>query len=253
VAIKTFDTSNIKKIIYDPDEINDEINNPSQKFDKNLSNIGHALYKKYLYQLMILEFMEYFDSERNRNIRGKMEKLLSSINLRDPISIQTIKKEITEIISINSDVELIFQLLDNAQKHFDRKILLKQFNSINYQFDSESINQIREAIKKEKQEKKNILDIIKNISDKIITTTQPKEVSFIGIPQTCQTNPESKQCSRGKLYIESDTLKHMLSIFVDDILNPLKREYLLSTTFQFKVFNKFNFKKFPGERIYTNL
>jgi hypothetical protein len=233
-ARRIFGIDETFEYIYDPDKINEEIGKPTPAVPTEIYSL---LYKKYLYNLLVLELMEYFDSERNKPERKRLLSLLSSINLRDTNQISEAKK--------NLEHPDVIELIDDAQKHLDRELLINQFNSRVFGFDSITINKLRYE-----KDKTRVFKILADVAAKITITPQKPE--FSGNPIPC-SNSDEAHCKKHKLMIAAGDLNKLLEIFTADILNPLKREYLLATMFRFKTLNKFGFVKRETEKIYIDL
>jgi hypothetical protein len=210
---------------YDPDTINKEIQKPSKT--ENI-DVSKALYKKYQYQLMVIEFMRYFDAERNESLRKKIAAKWD----KEAVTSYMYDKKLKEL-----DILCLNELITDANKHYDMVLLRNTFDSLTFHFDELSLNALRNNPEDTKT-------IIARIAKQIFVDAEP------GFTEVTSCEKNAGHCKKGKMILKD---KKLVEVFCNDLINPLKREYLLSSIFQFKVLNKFYFTKNKTEKIYSNL
>lgn len=243
-------------IFYDPDDINKVIYNKEYPTKNTLTkNISKSIYNTNIYKLILLEFMTYFNKQKNNELRKKIKKyLLISLDKNS----NDINKYLTELINIPDDVDkLNIQILDYYQNHNDKVILFNEIDNISYKFDQETL----EYLKKLKNHKSIVSELTK-ISNNLFTfgdINKLKNFEFPNMFAACGTNiksnsnNENSYCNKNKLIIEKKTLYNMLNIFAADIMNPVKEKWLFSNILIDNVISYFKFIKRIDEHIYIDI
>ena len=180
---------------------------------KNYEKQMDPLYEKYLnikneYNNFILKFIEIVDKERNKNLRTKIIKHIYENQALD------------ELIS-GDDLEKIKFLVN---KYNDKKALIEEINSLIFNFDKITLNKL-------KQYSDNYL---------ILNKTEKKE-RLLKIKETIVEIMESYKS-------DSENLKNLVDLFAHDIINPIKRDFILNSIFLYQT--NFIFKKNKYEEIY---
>jgi hypothetical protein len=68
----------------------------------------------------------------------------------------------------------------------------------------------------------------------------------------CENNKGAPYCSKGgKLIISATSLKDFAKMFAGELINPLKREYILSSIYMPSASDIYKFPKIQGEELYV--
>lgn len=245
-------------LLYDLDNVNINIfNDVNPIVDIRHHEIGKALYKHYLYQLLILEFMDLFNRERNNTIRNKIYKILDEHG-------KNLSKALTQIYSII--INYYNNRNDNDQIDDCRKInqqirlavhqkqdLTHGIKSSRYNFDWVTINKLQNMnIKKVITELHKIAKKITSIE----SIDRAKDFSFPNIYISCVNFYKLKvnsgnidYCRDKKLKITSTKLSEYLELLANDIIDPLKFKFMVNLTLIEKSVDYFKFIKRPNEII----
>jgi hypothetical protein len=90
-------------------------------YDTRCNKIGKSLYNSNLYQIVLLEFMTFFNNQRNTTIRQKIKKKMAINANKD---FDELMKEINEIISNCDDyIKIKNQIYEFINNHRDKNIL----------------------------------------------------------------------------------------------------------------------------------
>lgn len=111
--------------------------------DGRQSRLGPALYRNYLYQLFIIEFVNYLDHERNAEMREQLRRVITETNFRKDIT--AFRQFLHKLLSnYPSDYAfLLNQLMMFYYSHFDKQQLLSQIDTTVYDFDRATINRLK--------------------------------------------------------------------------------------------------------------
>jgi hypothetical protein len=205
----------LEHIQYDPDIVNqtiwNELEAPSLIIAPHEKLLARASYNKSLYTDMINAIMDYLDDDRNIPMRGKLKKLI--ISTKD---IARIRSAIHELNLSVGDIEHIEPLINDYARTGSRDHLLESIDESIFQFDRISLNKLREIsdgyLKASVQEQVKIhANLVKTLK------TMAKNIIKIGKPK-----------SDKKITMTSADQAMLLDIFAMDLVNPLRREYLLN-------------------------
>ena len=273
--IKEMRSEIFKFLYYDPDVINATIIagslQPEVPVQLSSRNINKALYSKYLYQLFVLQFISYFDKETNTEIRKKLIQLFRKINFKKTGALAKFQTEMRDFIPETSDRDVIMKIVnDYFYGKFDKDATIEDLEQNRYQFDRTILNKIsrlnRELSRHEwdaidpekgtdvhKKIKKQIHALVGSVVQKIIKPGTPaNDDSAFEILISCLDSGKDakKYCVNKKLVMPADKIKDYTDILVDDLLDPLKNIYLMSSIFVEGILDNFRFHKTPGEDVY---
>lgn len=226
----------IETFMYDFEAINRAIierKDPAE--DNRMKKLGESLYKNYLYNLFVLEFINYIEKERNTEIRATLKKLICDTNFRKELDV--FQKKLKELLEkFPEDLATIRgQLSDFYSTHFDKKQLINTIEGNIYEFDKITMNKLKNMRKSE---------LIKELRELVseFAVEKPIErdnISFPNIYLPCE-HESNDYCLRGKLIVD-ENLDKLTEILATDILNPLKEKYMFSGMFTENIINFFNF------------
>lgn len=245
----TIISTTVSTLLYDPDHINTTIVNSSGAIvpfvDKRVKQLPQAQYNKQLYHMLITTVMNSLDKERNHKIRNKLKKIIISNK-----SVQKMREEIKSELQFESDLDVIESFINIYVETLDKKSLLTTIEDTIFTFDKITLNKLRIISDNFKQstpsEKKNIYNKLTTELHQI-----SKNVLFIS-----NTNPIIKTTSdmykKNKLIISRHSLDTLLSIFAMDLVNPLRRDYLLSGIYSIST-DKLQILSNPNEQVLVEI
>jgi len=179
--------------------------------DKEVSN---TLYDIYFYKLFRLHVSHQLENVRDKSLRHKLKSGASIDKI-----LKNYPKDLDNIIKYG---------VYETQYNFDRELYLKIFNG----------------------DKSTIKKYIEKIVDKLSVIVPIVNINkFPSILKVCEKNP-TYYCKNNKLMITKKTKIHYINLLVSDILNPLKKDYIVSKLYIDNVLNKFKFIVRPNEEIY---
>jgi len=231
--------------------------------DKRMTQIGESLYHTNIYQLFLLEFVNYMEQERNASLRKQIMTLISVSDFKH--NLLDFQKNLKDIIMKNVDgtaqtnkndyLMLQAQLSEFYSMQYDEKLLIANINMTVYEFDRISMNKFKNmgfnSLKTE----------LKKIVGEFATEGKiEKSINFANVYLPCSytilstAKPDQNSinyCSGRQLVIDPAVVKidDLISILAYDILNPLKVRYMFSGIFTDNVISYFNFESHPNEII----
>ena len=242
--------------------VNNNLHKSLALIDPRVKNITKNLYDYHLYELLLLEYIELLNKERNIEIRHLIKKqiikrtennseeiITNIIALLDDYYVQYSKYEESSVTDAN---KLISQINDYAINHKDKNRLLKQIDLTTYNFDNIKINSFKEMTKKV------LLVELTKLSKQIVTIVKESDISktlvnvseFPNMFISCQNNiSDMVYCKKNKLLITDANLTDLLEIMASDILNPFKGKFLFSTLFTDNIITYLKFIRRRNEYI----
>jgi hypothetical protein len=229
--------------------------------DKRITQIGESLYHTNIYQLFLLEFVNYMEQERNEELRKQIMTLISVSDFKH--NLLEFQKNLKDIIMKNTNgtpqtnkndyLMLQAQLSEFYSMQYDEKLLIANINMTVYEFDRISMNKFKNlgfnSLKTE----------LKKIVGEFATEGKiEKSINFSNVYLPCSYtisatgNQNSiNYCDKRQLIIDPAVVKidDLVSILAYDILNPLKVRYMFSGIFTDNVISYFNFESHSNEII----
>jgi len=243
----------ILPMYYDPDIVNRQIfmkNKPV--IDKRCFKIGKSLYNSNLYQLLLLEFINVFNQQKNIKLRKILrKKLMGNLNK----DFDDLMCDISDLIVDCDDYGKIkSQICEYVNNHHDKKILFAEIDDSSYKFD----RKLLEKIKQLPSDK--LYGELKTISKKFVEYGDVKKLGDFEFPNmyiACQLleNKSFSQsyCKNKKFIIDKKELDDLLKIMTADILNPVKSKWLFNDILSDNVLNFFKFLRRVDEHILVSV
>lgn len=194
--------------------------------DFRTKEINNALYNKYSYRLLILEFIQYFNTFRNVKMRESIKKLIKSGEINEKLK-ETVVGNYKNSTVLNEDVVKI-----QSQITADKEKSLDAIENNIYNFDKMIIENIK--ILPFEQAKKQL----EKIAEHFVTLGTPKVKEFSNILKI-----------NGKITLTKSTFDLYISIIADQLKNPFLGKYLFNPIYQNNMINYFNFNKYNNEII----
>lgn len=272
-AVK-FKNADQVRVMYDPDTVNKVAfeEAPPQE-DNRTHNIYRNLYHYHSYDLFVLEFMNYFTTFRNKKMRSfitselvkKDEDIIDNIYERlfrmyaevysdekDSIVIEskklsriTINKDVDAALLnrfklfLNNDIsKLETQIADYMKENTSLKDVQNAVDGSSYAFDFIDIHNIKNVGIAEGRRQ------LQSIAKKLFVVRKEvkfKDSHFPNVFVACSSRTSSQNCESNKLIVEKSKMDEYLDIFLQDILNPLKEQWLFNIMFAENVFSFFEF------------
>jgi hypothetical protein len=243
---------------YDPVDIDTTINNylskPAKPFIPATHLLNEGLYNKQIYNLFVLEFISYFDKDRNASIRRQLSSLINKTNFRN-INFDDFDNQLEKFVIQSDDLIILKSQVNNFYNtHFNKKQLLSEISDTFYHFDRVSLINLQNIAKLTDTQnvKDKLIKEITKISKKIVKIGIPdykKELKNIFIP--CKFGADGSYCRSNKLVISAKKLKEIIELLADDMVNPIKQKYIWSAIFIGNIINYFEFNKKENEEIYV--
>jgi len=223
----------IRVLLYHPDEVNMNIKSFVEKGAtpfKYSKKINEILYKKRLYFLFTSTIMSYLDGEYDEQKHAALKDSLNS-------SLDVIERD--ERDENNDDIEKLSKIRD------------KKLNPDDFIFDFDKVVNSKLAKVTKKTE---MLEILNPVLKKVLIEEPPK---FSEEPCYSLLDPSIERKSGfkegEKLMIKKSDLKEMLDLFYDDLMNPLKRDYLLNSALVAPYYFAKNLNTLPNEIIFAQI
>ena len=236
----------IMQLFYDPDIINLQITqNTRITHDDRHKKIGRSIYNAYLYQIVLLEFITLFNTDRNGQLRDKLKKTIL-------INITNIDKTLNEIYKLgfsDTDNNKIKNILYDYNVSRIKNNLFSDINTTTFNFDMYKFEKLKTL------EPKEIYNELEKMSHKFIKygdINKIKNFEFPNIYTSCQSKNKKNMavyCNDKHLIIDKTKFHNILKILTSDILNPIKEKWLFNTIFSNSIISFFKFIRRPDETI----
>ena len=250
---KILSDAKIVTILYDPAMINNLIfsfKSGKTLFQNNKKlddKLNKSLYNYHLYDLVVMHFSYIFNSQRNDKLRKKLLLILSKTNFsKNTDDLQTFISEIED----NEDVIKLKNIIAKyLSSHNDKKKIIDDIKTSYFNFDKVELEKLK------KMTKPQVKKSLSQIASKFVIFAdieKEKNFTFPNMITTC-TSSDSKEdisyCKDKKLIIKKDQLDDILEILSDDIINPMKWQWLFNNIFISMTSNFFKFIRRPNENI----
>ena len=243
----TYVNAQIQIVLYDPIKINQIVHNmklqkntPDVKFDVKLQ---HALYKYYLYDLILLQFIAIFNKQRNIPLRKRIISTIAKTNFDKDIS--AIKELVTSVTDIEDNTKLKNIISRFVNVHHDKKILIDDVSSSYFNFDRIILEELK------KLNYNHVLSHLHKLAKKFVKfgdITKVKQFQFPNMLVSCDAQ-DSSYCASGKFIVTKKQLDDVLEVLASDIINPAKWKWLFNSVFIEKSVDYFKFIRRNNESI----
>lgn len=239
---------------YDPIAINKVLyKNTKPSTDYHLDNINKAVYEKYLYQLILMELFMSLSKETDTQIRSKILKIINKISNNNYIS----KLDEIKVLApndINTIKNIIYQYKINNNRYKGLtgiKAITKIFENTKFNFDSKTINKIRNILDTEPDfnvRTKLNLTLLKKVIMSIIHIGNIKP--SMKMPNILNTCPNNDYCHKNKLIVPKKYLEEVLPVIAMEMSNIYVANSLYYVPFIDNIINMLRFSKHKHEEIY---
>jgi len=217
------------------------------KEDDRHTKLGTAIYNSNLYQLIILEVVNFLISERDREIRQKVIDAVRDLDVGAKVGIGNLEK-------FNEFINVSFQeyLEDAARIKYQfgasktKQKFLQIFDETEYNFDRVTLIRIKKS--KSEDGKGIVRELVSGLLEFREIDTENLKISNVFIPCEFSSN---NLCSARKLIVNQNIEKYVPLLY-SDLTNPLKEKYLLAAGSQLWL-DFFDFEQIADENIFVSL
>jgi hypothetical protein len=246
-AVK-LDNKPIQTILYHPYKINELIysvkSGKIQLIERTNDLLEKSMYDYYVHQLVLLQFISIFNTQRNTALRKKLTMLLSKTDFNKDL------EKLREFIVTIDDTEDVAKLKHIISRfittHHDKKRMLVDIDEAYFNFDKIALESMKRLPVDKINKELHIL------SKKFVTigTIKSKTFKFPNMLTACGSVKESiGYCNGDKLIVEKQKLDDILDVLANDIANPAKWKWLFNVVFITKVVDFFKFIRRKNEYI----
>lgn len=221
----------IKKLDYDPREINKTIMSADSPKDKSDELAARAFYNNYLYRLFVGEFIRSLDNERDHETRIKIYDLIAQANFSRGLVI--FKEKLQQLIPAEDFSKIVSQISELILAGtFSKKRLRAALENTAYTFDRLLFKQLEQLTHAEATIK--IRETAKNFA----VNGQIGTGEFPNIYLGCSDNAAQIYCKDSKLICERP-VEELADLLAGDLASPLMRRYILESATPYVNFFKF--------------
>ncbi len=237
----------VQTLLYHPFEINALIHSVKQgtgkiaQLPEHEAALNHSLYEYYLYNIVLMHFIRFFNEQRDENIRRELSSILAKTDfdqnlsklrtfidkLKDPDDIHKLKNIISRYVSVHQDKKQMLLDIKNVYFNFDRVALEKLRNK--------DITTVKAELYK--------------IANNFVKITKVKITKFNNTFIACNNDDYMPYCSKSKLLIEKRKLDDIVEIIAHDIMNESKWKWLFNNSFVDRNVSFFRFIRRKNEVI----
>ena len=216
----------VQIINYDYNQINQLIiDRHPAKEDRRTQGIGESLYKNYMYQLFVIEFANYLNSERNDAVRGKIRDLIQTTDFKKGLKL--FRESLHDILATYPlDIKTINgQLATFYRSARDKKVLLKSIHETVYDFDHITVDKLRGLQQAELKSR------LTEISQKFAVEMDldPTNIKFPNIFIPCGEMQDKTGYCKGKKLIVNRPIADLIDVVAADLTDTLKSRYILTS------------------------
>jgi hypothetical protein len=231
---------------YDPDQINYAMADGIAP-DRNASAENRAIYQHYMYQLLLIEFIDIIESERNTALRKKLIMFVMKSDFRRKAA--AANKSLERLLGDYNEDLIRIKLMINeyANNHLNKSRLVQEITEEVFDFDKCILQKLLSI-----RDHKALVARLQLISHKFVQVGTPKftQTDFPNVLSACSASP-AEYCKNKKLVVAKRDLDEMLDIMAYDLKNPNKQQILFSRAFVKTSLDPFRFVKRPYEQVYV--
>lgn len=226
------------QLLYHPDDVNSALRKtvPTSQSPE----LAQALYSRYMYDLFMSHMVSYFESARNQKTRKVIKSIISKSDYQN---IEELERKLRPVLSKNDFIKI----RRDIQNIPGKKNFLKHFDDSTYEFDRVEYERLLELPKKD------VVAELTKIANKIIVKKTPRVNDIANIIPSCSGVNKVDYCKGSKLMIPPKHFSAMINAFANDLLNPLKRDYILRYMFARNVADFAEFRRGPNETLFLEV
>lgn len=246
-AATKFEDKPVQMLLYHPYEINKLIYSVKQGTVKTAhlptheDKLNASLYNFYLYNIVLMHFINVFNSQRNTTIRTKMATILAKTDLNKDLT--KLRKFIDELED-QEDIHKFKTILSRYFTiHHDKKQLILDIKNAYFNFDKVGLESLRGKTPKA------ISAELHKLAAKFVKIGKPKLGRFPNMFVACDSSERLGYCDQSKLIIEKDKLNQVIDILAADMATPTKWKWLFNSMFVTRTVNFFRFIRRKNETV----
>jgi hypothetical protein len=230
----------IQPLYYSPFKINALIFKSKMQPNehKMTADVTKSLYNHHIYELILLQYISYFNSHRNKTMRTKIIKAIGEITTDNLGHLNEIITQMTPDDSVKFKKILSRYITDHHQK----SILLDQIDAISFNFDRVLLDKF---IGLNLTEIYNELNVI---AKTFVSIGEFKQSEFPNILAPCDKGSQS-YCAGNKLIVTKKKLHEVISVIAAQMTNVYNWKRLFNSVFISKTVDYFKFTRRKHETI----
>ncbi len=212
--------------------------------DPRAMRISESLYNNYIYQLFVIEFVNYLNNEVNTDIRTRIINLIKATDFEKDL--QEFRNNLTDIlVDYPADYHTIQnQLVGFYFAHFNKPMLIADIESRKYEFDRVTMMALKRLSRPD------LLAQLKLTAAKFCVQQDfdSTNIRFPNVYLPCvDMGDDAAHCSKGKLIVNRP-IDEFVDILAADLTDNLKSKYLLGSFMDITI-DWLQFTKRPTEII----
>ena len=238
------------KLLYNPIIVNTQlVMDTAAVIDYRSKNINRCLYDRYLYTLLIIEFINYMGNQRNTKLRNDIithidkNKSLNLLLNDYPYDLRKIEQIIGSIVQSEK------RTVENTiykENIFTIKDAKRIINSSVFTFDN------IQHIKMSKMDYNEVLRELQQVFNSITVNEEPQfNTEFPNVLVPCSS--DISYCKDNKLMVKKKKLYKILETMATDVLNPFKSKYMFNPAFTNNIINSLKLTMRKDENITITL
>ncbi len=205
------------------------------------TKLNQSLYDFYLYNIILMQFIGIFNSQRNVQLRSKLSTILAKTDFNKDLT------KLRDFIDTLKDAEDIHKLKNIISRyvttHHDKKQLIKDITNTYFNFDRLELEKLRG------KDKDTIAKELHKLSAKFIKISNAKITRFPNMFIACDVNENLSYCDKAKLLIDRKRLNEIIDVLSSEIANQAKWKWLFNNVFISRTVNFFKFIRRKNETV----
>lgn len=235
--VSNLPTVPIEHCSFDFRDVNRAIAERQTPTEDGRSRIGEALYTNYRYQLLIIEFVNYLDRERNDKLRAQIYEMIADTNFKRDLS--KFRAKLRELVPPADYATLQSQISAFYSSGQSKSALKEAIESRSYEFDRGTLLYLQSL-----DPEKSRAELFKIASTFAVEGVPEKLGEFPNIYLPCEES-HAGYCSGKKLILTG--MDKFVSVLASDIRDELRVSYLLNNIWMDAIVDMFKFTKVPTE------
>lgn len=226
----------IIKIDYDPFTVNNALLSGQKNIDD--PQVSRALYKYYLYDLVLMQVTNSLQKLRDPIISERIKSVFSGAKYS---AVTVIMKGLSDIVPRGSnDFTKMITAIEKSKKTGES--FIATIMAERYSWDDEYMKKMFTQ------------DHIRQVIAETTVRGSLKLTSFPNVYEPCQTETKDNKsyCNSGKLVVDCDDRfwNDLANNIVDDLNNPIKKDYLMDRLYYDNIIDEFSYNVGPNETLF---
>jgi len=242
----------IQYMLYDPIKINKVIFSIKTGKNKNVRNgvidntLQQSTYQYYMYELIILQFISIFNSQKNTTLRKKLLSVLAKTNFDKSMKdLRNFIEDIEDAEDRQTIKNIVGRFINN---HHNKRRMVEDISHTYFNFDKVQLEKLK------RMEYKKVVKELHRMAKKFVKIgdIKSKKFQFPNILMPCgqvSKKDSASYCSGSKFILKKQQLNNILDIIAYDITNPSKWKWIFNSAFIEKAVDYFKFIRRGPETI----